>query len=83
MRTMEARVEVMSGQLCHCNCPSTITSPLVEGKDHQEGGSTGSDRSYTTPPVAKEEDVIDCTKDDMPDLEDAIVPLPIPPRGQL
>ena len=79
----------MSEQLCHCNCPLTVISQVGEGsRNLAHSLSTGSARSYATPPAAKEEDIpiledvvpaTDHAEDKRAGIEDQEVPLLIPP----
>ena len=89
VRTLETKTDSMSEQLCHCNRPSTVISQVGEGScNSAPSPSTGSARSYATPPVAKEEEIpvledvvlmIDHAEDERAGIEDQEVPLPIPP----
>ena len=63
---LEVRVDSMLEQLCHCNSPSTVISQAEEGSHHSAPSpSAGPVRSYTTPPIAEEEDI--------PALEDVVL----------
>ena len=76
----------MVDRLCHCNCSSTVVSPSEGGsRPSAPSPSTGSARSYTTPPIAKEEvvptleDVMDRTEEEVMIPEAQGEPLPVPP----